>query len=77
MGLYEKKQERAVLGNGSSTSQGLSSAQSHVTSASSPFSVLSLYLAKPYSLQGTVLLDSALQILVLPSYKTDDNDFTF
>lgn len=77
MGLYERNRERAVLGNASSISRGLSSAQLHVTSASSPHSVLSLHPAKPYSLQGTILLDSGLQIPVLPSYKTDGNDFTF
>lgn len=53
------------------------SAQSHVSSAWSPCSVLSLHPAKPYGLQGKVLLNSALQILVLPSYKPDGNNFTF
>lgn len=53
------------------------SAQSHITSASSPCSVLSLHPAKPYNLQETVLLDPALQIPVLPLYKPDGNDFTF
>lgn len=38
---------------------------------------LSLYPTKRYSLQGTVLLGSALQIQVLPPYKTDDKGFTF
>lgn len=35
MGLYERNQERAVLGNASTISQGLSSAQLRATSASS------------------------------------------
>lgn len=63
MSLFERNLQRAVLGNASSISQGLSPAQSRVPNALSPCSILSLHPAKPHSLQGTVLLCSALHIL--------------